>query len=146
VENLPPPIADRRSCLLPKCVDGNRIDEGRRTRTSERDAHIADHAPHEHRVTVVRPDERLAPVIELPERRPALLTVTQYGQREIRAFEMLRPLGAQPVYALMRRLKVGDLRIGQLAPYRDDEVDVAVLVEIAHRKGALEVGADERVT
>jgi len=45
----------------------------------------------------------------------------------------------------VNRLEAGDLSVGQLISYGDDEVDVAVLVEIANRKGALEVGADERV-
>jgi len=60
--------------------------------------------------------------------------MTEHGQRKVRAFEMLRPLGAQVVHALVNRLELGDPRVGQIVPYRDDEVDVAVLVEITNRK------------
>jgi len=92
VENLTTPIADRRSRLLAKRVDGNGIDERRGTRAGERDTRLANHPPNEDRVAVVRPHEGLARVVEIPERCSALLAVAEHGEWEVRAFQMLRPL------------------------------------------------------
>jgi len=84
-------------------------------------------------------------MVEKPERLRAAIDGSKDVGGEVRPLEMLRPCRGELIESLVQRVELGDLAFGQLALNRDDEVDVAVLVEVSNGEGALDVSADERV-
>jgi hypothetical protein len=62
-----------------------------------------------------------------------------------RGSQVVRPFGTETVDPLVHRLQRDHLVILELIAHDDDEVGVAVAIEVAYRERALEVGTDERV-
>src|SRR5438309_1100972 len=85
VKNLLTPVANRVANLPTERVDRNRIDERCGTWSGQRDSALADNAPDDERVAVIGPRQRLASVIEIPERLAALPTITESRHRKIRS-------------------------------------------------------------
>src|SRR3954470_11613551 len=129
--------------LTAQIGDWNRIHERRSRRSGQHDAPLAHNPAHDCRVAVIGSDERLAAVVEVPDRRPGLSVASKHLGWEVRTFEMLRPLAFETVDAGMDSLQCSDLTVCELRPDRYDEIDVAVLIEIADGEGPLEVGTHE---
>ena len=85
VKNLLTPVANRVANLPTERVGRNRIDERCGTWSGQRDSALADNAPDDERVAVIGPRQRLASVIEIPERLAALPTITESRHRKIRS-------------------------------------------------------------
>src|SRR5438105_10674381 len=84
-------------------------------------------------------------MVEIPDWRSGAAIVAEQGRREVRTFQMLRPRALETMDADMDDLQIGDLPLRELVAHGDDEVDVAVLVEVADGERPLEVGAHERL-
>jgi hypothetical protein len=80
-------------------------------------------------------------VIEIPERRSALVIVTENLRGKIRSFQVPGPLGVETVHSRVDCLQRRDVLIGQLIPYSDDEIDIAMRIKVTNREGALEIGS-----
>jgi hypothetical protein len=145
VENLLAPAVDHRRDLSAQHRDGNRIHQRGRGRASQLDAALPHDPPNQRGVAVLGLDERLAAVVEIPERRTGASMVPEHCGREVRALEVLRPFARETIGARVDDLKGSYLLVRELIAHGDDEVDVAVLVEFADGERPLEVGADERV-
>jgi hypothetical protein len=80
-------------------------------------------------------------VIEIPERRSALVIVTENLRRKIRSFQVPGPLGVETVHSRVDGLQPSDVLVRQLIPYSDDGIDIAIGIKVTNREGALEVGS-----
>jgi len=145
VENLLSPFTYRLENLPAKCIDRDGIDERPWIRPGEHDSAFADHPPNDGRIAVVGPLERLAAVVEIPERSATPFVVPENAEREVRPLQVLRPLRFERIDARVNRLQRGDVYVRQLVAYGDDEIDIAVAVEVPDGKRALQIGADELV-
>jgi len=72
-----------------------------------------------------------------------LVAIPENSGGEVRAFQVLRPPGWARENTPVNFLKHVDLSRRQLIAHRDDEVDIAVAIEVANCKGALQVCTDE---
>jgi hypothetical protein len=80
-------------------------------------------------------------VIEIPERRSALMIVTENLRGKIRPFQVLGPFGAETIHSRVDGLQRSDVLVRQLIPYSDDGIDIAMGIKVTNREGALEVGS-----
>jgi hypothetical protein len=84
-------------------------------------------------------------VIEIPERRAALVVVTEARRGKIRSFQVLGPFRFETVYSGVDSLQRTDLVLRQLFIYSNDEIDIAMSIEVTNGEGALQVGSDKRI-
>ncbi len=80
-------------------------------------------------------------MVEIPEILAEIAHGLSGCPREIGAFQVLRPGRFEPVNALVHDLQRIDLRVGEFLFRDGDEIQIAVLIEITHGEGALQVRA-----
>ena len=67
------------------------------------------------------------------------------SSRGIRSFQVLGPFRVETVYPGVDSLQRSDLVLRQLFIYSNDEIDIAMPIEVTNGEGALQVGSDKRI-
>ena len=111
----------------------------------KRDSSFSYHRANDQRITVIRLDQPVAAVIQIPKWLAAPLTAAQHCDGEVGPFQVPGPFGFESVNPLVNSLELGDFIFGKLVSDRDDEIRIAVRVEISHCERTLQICADEVV-
>ena len=124
---------------------GDRVDECLGIRPGKGHAAFTEQPSDDCRVAVAVPDELVRAVVQEQERPVRPVHVPEAASRDVRAFQVLGPGRVKRVEPAVQQLQSADLAGSELVVDDDDEVDVAELVGVAGREGAVEVGGAERV-
>ena len=142
-QNLLPPVMNGYPDVLAQRFNRDRIDQQCWSRPCQGDSQFTNHPSNENRIAVSRLEKRATPVVEIPELLTLARMVPQGFLREVGAFQMLGPRDVEAIDMLVYCLQTMNFLRREFFFYHDDEVNIAVKIEIAHREGTLQVGTHE---
>src|SRR4029077_9245485 len=128
-EDLFGPRAHGTAYLRAECGDADRIHQRCRIGPGKRYSTFTYDRTNYQRITVIRSDEPVPSVIQIPKRLAAPVPAPQNRAREVGTFEMLGPFRFESVNPLVNSLQLGDLIFGKLVSDRNDEIHIAVLIK-----------------
>src|SRR5207249_3631655 len=121
------------------------IDQGPGKRAVQNNALLADYPPDEEGIAVSRRNEDTGTVVEIPHVGAGLGQISKRLQRKVGALQVFCPLAIElvgPIVDDLQPVNPGGL---ELVSNQDDEIDVAVVVEVPEGECALEIESDEGV-